>query len=189
MAKWDEYRPFRAWLERELAAREWKPIDLARRINPEAPANVASSISRWMLGKRQPDPVSCAMLAEILGADLDMVLELAGHRPHTAREEDELVTKITAGVRDLPRSQQEMIATTVRALHDELTRRRMDESGKGGQELKSKSLVGKASKAGNGAMVMAPIEVVIGAEKLAPYARRLAALGLMLFGISIDLGH
>lgn len=189
MAKWEGYRPFRAWLERELAAREWKPIDLARRINPEAPANVASSISRWMLGKRQPDPVSCAMLSEILGVDLDMVLELAGHRPHTAREEDELVLRIAAGLRDLPRAQQEMIDTTVRALHDELTRRRLESSGQGGQESKSKSIAGKASKAGNGAMVMAPIEVLIAAEKLAPYARRLATLGLMLFGISVELGH
>ena len=124
MARWQGFRPFRVWLEGELTARDWRPIDLARRLNPEAPANVASSISKWMSGKRQPDTVSCAAIADVLGVDLDMVLALAEHKP--ASVGDPLIDSIAASLRALPRAQVEMISTSVRALHDQLVRHRSD---------------------------------------------------------------
>ena len=156
MARWEAFGPFRDWLEGELRARDWKPIDLARRVNPDSPANFASSISKWTSGKRQPDTVSCAVIADILGADLDRVLELAGHKP--AHNGDELIDSIAASLRSLPRSQVEVIGTTVRALHDEALRRRLEgEADKGGGKRNpAKRIMDKAAERGNKTTTLVP---------------------------------
>lgn len=132
MARWEGYRPFRNWLQGELDKREWKMVDLARRVSPEDPAKFASTISKWMRGDRQPSPESCRVLADILGADLDYVLELAGHKPARRRNErDEPIESIAAMLRRLPREQVEMIQAAVRSLYDQYTRTR---SGSAGQQ-------------------------------------------------------
>ncbi len=63
-------------MQRELDRREWRQADLARRINASTGA-----VSQWVTGVRVPSPESCDRLADVLGADLDHVLALAGHRP------------------------------------------------------------------------------------------------------------
>ena len=167
MARWEGFKPFRGWLENELDRRDWRPIDLARRINPEYPANVASSISKWMSGKRQPDTASCAVIADILGADLDTVLELAGHKPK--REGDELIDSIAASLRALPREQVEYISTSVRALHDDLVRRRAEagsgsqsDTGSGEKRTPATSKPRKSGKGTGSSLGMAPIELIVG---------------------------
>jgi transcriptional regulator with XRE-family HTH domain len=65
-----------------LAERDWKPVDLARRMRPDAVQGSASSLSKYMRGLRQPDPATCLIIAAVLGEDPDHVLRLAGHRPH-----------------------------------------------------------------------------------------------------------
>ncbi len=64
------------WLQRELDRREWRQVDLARRINGST-----GMVSQWITGARMPSPESCDRLADVLGADLDHILALAGHRP------------------------------------------------------------------------------------------------------------
>lgn len=168
MVRWEGFRPFRGWLENELDRRDWRPIDLARRINPEYPANVASSISKWMSGKRQPDTASCALIADILGADLDTVLELAGHKPK--RQGDELIDSIAASLRALPREQVEYIGTSVRALHDDLVRRRAEaasgtppDTGTGAKQTPATPKARKSSKVTGPSLGMAPIDLIRGA--------------------------
>lgn len=65
---------FSAWLQRELDRREMRPADFARLadVNP-------SLVTRWLHGTT-PSPESCDLIADVLGADLDLVLGLAGHR-------------------------------------------------------------------------------------------------------------
>lgn len=41
-------------------------------------------VAKWMSGARKPNPASCDLVADVLGADLDEVLALVGHR---AREQ------------------------------------------------------------------------------------------------------
>lgn len=67
------------YLKAELRARNWSMTDLARK------AGVSKQIvSQWLaedeLERITPGPKSCEKIAEALGADLDYVLELAGHR-------------------------------------------------------------------------------------------------------------
>lgn len=40
-----------------------------------------SSVSLWLDGKRVPTPRSIDKIADVLGADLDTLLTIAGHRP------------------------------------------------------------------------------------------------------------
>ena len=123
--KWERYYEFRSWLADQLNAHEWKPIDLARRMNPTDPVNAASSISKWMSGKRQPDPASVRILADILGEDVDYALELAGHRPRQTAADDELAAMrrtIKATADKLPRESLRSMLTIMRALLDEETK-------------------------------------------------------------------
>ena len=156
MPKWEEYRPFREWLLTELDKREWKPIDLARRIKPEAPVDVASSISRWMRGERRPDTESCRILADVLGTDIDYVLELAGHKPpELTPEEDEVFRSLVARVKALPPEQVALIDTAVRALHDNEMRRRAETSIEG-DGVTPKSKKQKAAAIGQSPMALIP---------------------------------
>ncbi len=70
------------WLRQELRRRKWKQADLARRMNASTGA-----VSQWVNGIRVPLPESCERLADVLGADVDYVLALAGHRP-TGRDDE-----------------------------------------------------------------------------------------------------
>lgn len=70
---------FAGWLAARLAQAEWKPSEFARRIGKHPP-----TVSRWLNGEAQPDTTSCDIVADVLNADLDYVLTLAGHRPATA---------------------------------------------------------------------------------------------------------
>jgi transcriptional regulator with XRE-family HTH domain len=70
--------PFATWVRGELRRREWSAADLARRMDVNS-----GIISNWLRGKRRPSPRSCDLLADVLGADLDYVLALVGHRPAT----------------------------------------------------------------------------------------------------------
>lgn len=182
MARWQGYRPFRVWLEGELTARDWRPIDLARRLNPEAPANVASSISKWMSGKRQPDTVSCAAIADVLGVDLDMVLSLAEHKPASASVGDPLIDSIAASLRALPRAQVEMISTSVRALHDQIVRHRSDApsvDGDGSGQVAAPAKARKPRAKVDAAMAALPAGLLASLHSYAaagmPGSRRMAA--------------
>ncbi len=64
------------WIQLQLDRREWRAADLSRRIGVPN-----GNISRWVNGRRVPDPASCDLLADVFGADVDYVLMLAGHRP------------------------------------------------------------------------------------------------------------
>jgi transcriptional regulator with XRE-family HTH domain len=63
------------WLRHQLARREWSGADLARRLNVST-----GRVSEWTSGKRRPNPQTCIRLADVLGADPDTVLAIAGHR-------------------------------------------------------------------------------------------------------------
>lgn len=65
-----------SWLRRQLKRREWLQSELARRTGLSD-----SSISQYLSGNRIPDPITCDKIADALGADRDLVLALAGHRP------------------------------------------------------------------------------------------------------------
>lgn len=68
--------PFPKWLKRQLERREWRQVDLAKRADIST-----TSVSHYLNGNRIPDPVTCDRIADALGADRDLVLALAGHRP------------------------------------------------------------------------------------------------------------
>lgn len=72
-----EGQSFAKWLRQQLARREWKQADFARRSGFNT-----GRVSYWMTGKDVPSPESCDRIADILGVDVDTVLTLAGHRPH-----------------------------------------------------------------------------------------------------------
>lgn len=121
---------FRAWLADELDEREWRPMDLARRVQPDNPQSMASSISKWSRGIRQPDPASLERLAFVLGADPDYVLALGGHRrvsdaaPLSDRERR--TADLAAMIRDLPQSDLAPVEVLVRGLHDAAVKREAD---------------------------------------------------------------
>lgn len=62
------------WLERQLRRREWSRSDLARHLGVGT-----GTVSKWFNG-RQPSPEYIDRIADVLGADRDLVLSLAGHR-------------------------------------------------------------------------------------------------------------
>lgn len=74
---WDGAK-FALWMNGQLRRRDWKPADLAKRLGMPS-----GTISRWLSGRRQPSTGSCDHIADVLGADPDTVLTLAGHRPTT----------------------------------------------------------------------------------------------------------
>ena len=64
------------WMRRQMARREWTQADLARALGASS-----GRVSEWLNQKRTPDPESCDRIADVFGADADLVLTLAGHRP------------------------------------------------------------------------------------------------------------
>jgi transcriptional regulator with XRE-family HTH domain len=68
---------FATWLRRQLNRNEWTQADFARRMDVST-----GRISEWTTGKRVPNPKSCELIADVLGADIDLVLRVAGHRPN-----------------------------------------------------------------------------------------------------------
>ncbi len=67
---------FRAWFAGQLKRREWNQSDAARRMGIQP-----SVVSHWISGKRVPSPQSCDLISDAFGVPVDLVLELAGHRP------------------------------------------------------------------------------------------------------------
>jgi transcriptional regulator with XRE-family HTH domain len=73
---WD-HQHFETWVRQRLRQREWTQADLARKLGVPN-----STVARWLNGKRRPTSESCDLIADVLGADLDQVLALTGHRPN-----------------------------------------------------------------------------------------------------------
>lgn len=69
---------FSDWLNDQLRRREWSESDLARRIGTKP-----SVVNRWTRGERVPSTKSIDLIADVLSADFDSLLTLAGHRPTT----------------------------------------------------------------------------------------------------------
>jgi transcriptional regulator with XRE-family HTH domain len=69
---------FSAWLRRRLLDKDWSQAEFARRVG--ASTGVVNS---WYHGKRRPETESIDKIADVLGADVDLLLTLAGHRPAT----------------------------------------------------------------------------------------------------------
>ncbi len=67
---------FGQWLKGELARREWRPRDLARRMEASE-----GTISHWANDIRFPNPAAVRRIAAALGIDVDYLLTVAGHRP------------------------------------------------------------------------------------------------------------
>lgn len=67
---------FSGWFRRQLTRRQWSQREFAR-VAKIAP----STVNNWFRGERLPDPASCEAIAEAFGLTLDIVLEVAGHRP------------------------------------------------------------------------------------------------------------
>lgn len=87
--------PFRTWLAQQLAWREWTQADFVRRTGFSS-----GIVSQWMNGRKVPSSESVDRIADVLGADLDMVLALAGHRPNVeARDPDDPGEQLAGMVR------------------------------------------------------------------------------------------
>jgi transcriptional regulator with XRE-family HTH domain len=76
--RWD-HTEFASWLRAQLWRRRWNDAELTRRLGL-----ASGTVSRWMSGERRPSSRSCYLIADLLGADIDLVLTLAGHRPGPA---------------------------------------------------------------------------------------------------------
>jgi transcriptional regulator with XRE-family HTH domain len=79
MATMSESMPFAEWFQKQLRRRDWNQSDAARAIGVSS-----SVVNRWYRGERVPDPKSCDVIADVLAVPVDLVLELAGHRPPAA---------------------------------------------------------------------------------------------------------
>lgn len=88
-------KPFGAWLAMELRRREWSASDFARyaKVTP-------SMVSRWLRGT-VPSPESCDVIADVLHADVDQVLSLAGHRPPMVTDDDPAMANLVATLRKI----------------------------------------------------------------------------------------
>lgn len=84
---------YSAWLREEMGRRAWRQADFARATDIDV-----SMVSRWLQGRR-PDPASLERVAEALGADLDALLTLAGHRPRSPRDDDPRTASLVAKIR------------------------------------------------------------------------------------------
>lgn len=117
---WD-YHPFRGWLLDSLSDRDWRPMDLARRMKPDSPQGAASSISKYLRGVRQPDPATCLAMASIFGDDPDRVLQLAGHRaqPFVSSATRQALHNL---IEELPEEALQSLLLMLRAMQDRQTR-------------------------------------------------------------------
>ena len=87
--------PYSAWLRQEMQRRAWRQADFARATDIDV-----SMVSRWLQGRR-PDPASLERVAEALGADLDALLTLAGHRPRAPHDDDPRTASLVAKIRQV----------------------------------------------------------------------------------------
>lgn len=106
---------FTTWVREELRRREWRQADFARATEIDV-----SMVSRWLRGRR-PDPASLERVAVALGADLDALLTLAGHRPRTPKDDDPRVASLVAKVRQITWTPERFLI--VDALLDDLRHR------------------------------------------------------------------
>jgi transcriptional regulator with XRE-family HTH domain len=59
-------------------------------------------VSNWLRGRRRPDPESIDRIADVLNADVTMLMQLAGHLPATEPiDPDDPVERIAGKVRRL----------------------------------------------------------------------------------------
>lgn len=91
----DETPSYMEWMREEMRRRGWRQADFARAVDVDV-----SMVSRWLHGRR-PDPASLERVAAALGVDLDALLTLAGHRPHSARDDDPRVAALVAKIRQI----------------------------------------------------------------------------------------
>lgn len=73
---------FGPWLRQELARRDMRQADLARKMKTSTGA-----VSDWVNGKTIPSPASIDLIADVLLVNVDELLTLAGHRPAIAQDE------------------------------------------------------------------------------------------------------
>jgi transcriptional regulator with XRE-family HTH domain len=66
------------WLREQMRRRQWKQADLAREMGVST-----GRVSEWVNGKQVPRTDSIDKIADVFGADVDLLLTLAGHRPAT----------------------------------------------------------------------------------------------------------
>lgn len=94
------HEPFPVWLRRQIARRDWKSAELARR------AGVSSAmVSRWINGIDVPSPESCIRIAEVMNIDPDDVLGIAGHRiPDRPVPPDDPISEIARMMRRMKQS-------------------------------------------------------------------------------------
>lgn len=69
---------FASWFRDQLKRRGWHYPDFVAKSGVPY-----STVYAWAVGTRRPDPASIDVIADVLGTDLDLVLNLAGHRPAT----------------------------------------------------------------------------------------------------------
>ena len=87
--------PYSAWLREEMQRRALRQADFARATDIDV-----SMVSRWLQGRR-PAPASLERVAEALGADLDALLTLAGHRPRAPHDDDPRTASLVAKIRQV----------------------------------------------------------------------------------------
>lgn len=89
---------FDRWLAYQLDRRDMKPADFARKVGSRP-----GVVSHWLNGERTPSTQSADRIADVLGVDVDLVLTLAGHRPHMDElAADDPRTALIGLVRRLP---------------------------------------------------------------------------------------
>lgn len=89
---------FASWFASELQLRDWTAADFARAANIQP-----GVVSHWMWGKRRPNPESADLIADVLGVDLDFILNLLGHRPMSERvDQRDPRQRVIAMIKRLP---------------------------------------------------------------------------------------
>ena len=113
------------WLERQLAAREWRQADLARGLGIST-----GMVSNWLTGQRRVSPYYCERIAALFGADVDYLLALAGHRPmDLSTDPDDPVEQLVTKLRRV-RLTEDRFDTLSDVLDGMLVRDRRDERGR-----------------------------------------------------------
>jgi transcriptional regulator with XRE-family HTH domain len=113
------------WLERQLAARDWRQADLARGLGIST-----GMVSNWLTGQRRVSPYYCERIAALFGADVDYLLALAGHRPMVlSTDPDDPVEQLVTKLRRI-RLTEDRFDTLSDVLDGMLTRDRRDERGR-----------------------------------------------------------
>lgn len=113
------------WLERQLAARDWRQADLARGLGVST-----GMVSNWLTGQRRVSPYYCEQIAALLGADVDYLLALAGHRPMVlSTDPDEPVEQLATKLRRV-RLTSDRFDTLTDVLDGMLTRDRREARGR-----------------------------------------------------------